>query len=209
MFNMSFKLSGVKEAMEKFDPRKVNKAIGVTLNETIRAVRTATSKKIREGYAIKKRDLDAAMKIKLAKSGEMSATIEVSGRPIAASKFGTPRQTGKRGRPHRGSTHAGGGTLVQTYAGKVRRLIPHAFIATMKSGHKGVWKRDMARKRPSIIGKRGKPIKGKAYLEEIYGPSIPQLFWNRVVKPVIYKTVNETWQKRFMHHVERLTGGKG
>ncbi len=80
-------------------------------------------------------------------------------------------------------------------SGNLRRLIPQAFIATMPSGHRGIYKR----------------VKGAARLpiHELSGPSILYVFKQEVVQDQLSKTVEERWPVVFEHEIRfELQKGK-
>lgn len=81
----------------------------------------------------------------------LTATISISGRRIPLIEFNASGPFPSRGR---GSVSVRSGP-----AG--RRKIPHAFIAQMRSGHKGIFKRTTTKRLPIL---------------ELHGPSLPHVF---------------------------------
>ncbi|KAJ3472392.1 hypothetical protein NLI96_g13358 [Meripilus lineatus] len=83
--------------------------------------------------------------IKRATANTLLVTLQATGAPIAVINY-SARQTGS-------------GVSVNVKTG--RKILKHAFIASMKNGHKGVFVRSGGK------GSKRLPIK------ELYGPSIP------------------------------------
>jgi hypothetical protein len=110
--------------------RAIVRALGKAGNDAIKAMRIASTKKIRGRKRMKLGKLNRALP--LAYPGdkrEITALVwrmDVSGRPIAISEY-PARQTAK-------------GVSVQVNVGK-RKLIKSAFITILKSGHRGVFRR--------------------------------------------------------------------
>lgn len=63
--------------------------------------------------------------------------------------------------------------------GNLRRLIPHAFLATMPSGHRGIYVR--------------KPGAGRLPIHELQGPSIAYVFQQLKVLESMHQTVLTRW----------------
>jgi hypothetical protein len=79
----------------------------------------------------------------------------------------------------------------------LRRAIPHAFIATMPSGHRGVYAR--------------KPGEGRLPIRELLGPSIDHVFKQPLIQEDIAAVVTARWQTcceqelRFLLQKKRLS----
>lgn len=73
--------------------------------------------------------------------------------------------------------------------GQKRQLIPQAFIAVMKSGHQGVFKR---------IGKSRLPIR------ELKGPGISHVFMKEAIQQAICETVENRWPLCLKHEIDFL-----
>lgn len=148
-------------------------AVVRALNRTADQVRTQASRAVRDaGYNLKAATIKANIKIKRATAGNLRATVVASGRPIPLIQYGA-RQTGK-------------GVTVNVQKG--RKLIAGAFIATMPSGHKGVFVRGAGNvhKRVARNGKvswHGLPIR------ELFGPSIPDGLANKSVQEALQQLI--------------------
>jgi hypothetical protein len=146
----------IKDALEGIEARAraISKANISALNKLAAQGKTAASKKIREDYNIKAGDLSKGIDVDKATNGRLNAVLVGRGKHgIPLVLFGakwTRPTMGKRGKM-RGSKE---GASVMVKVGN-RKTIPGSFVATMKSGHVGLFKR---------IGKKRLPIK------ELYGP---------------------------------------
>lgn len=67
--------------------------------------------------------------------------------------------------------------------------IPQAFLAVMKSGHKGVFTR------------KGKP---RLPISEKYGPSLPKVFTNNAIMTAMVNIANSRWQTTFHQEINFL-----
>lgn len=95
----------------------------------LRDMRSEASKRIRARKAIKPRYITRALTLRKSKGGDISDmefAVDVSGEPVPLVAY--PNRQGKKG------------VTVEVNRGK-RTLVKGSFVATMKSGHKGVFKR--------------------------------------------------------------------
>jgi hypothetical protein len=95
----------------------------------LRDMRSAASKRIRARKRIKARYIGRALSLRRAKGTDidkMSWSVEVSGEPVPLVAY-----------PHRQTKK---GMSVEVNRGK-RTLLKSAFVTTMRSGHKGVFRR--------------------------------------------------------------------
>ena len=161
--NITVKVEGIKEALEKFDPKVVGKAAVSTMNEVIKSTRTFASDIIRNerGFKILKSDFDKRVEMKPARMNDLTAVLTVhrisakfgwrTGKDsFALTYFGAKeaRRTSvgvtiksRKGIKKQKRTGMGSGVTVQVLKGGTVARFPHAFIATMKSGHIGVFRR--------------------------------------------------------------------
>lgn len=160
---ITVKVEGVEEALEKFNARTVERAMISTLNETVKSTLTLASKLIRNerGFKILKSDFDKRVKIDLARRGSYKAALTASrisastGRFTGNDSFALPyfgakeaqrfsggvRIKSRKGVKIQKRTGMGSGVSVQVLRGGRTARFPKAFIATMKSGHIGVFRR--------------------------------------------------------------------
>lgn len=128
-----WKTAEVRALMRRLQPPRLNQALSVSVNTTARQVRTFAARVVAKAGGLKRRDVDPSIRIfPYSTPASLSATVRGSGRPIALIKFAA-RQT-KAG--------------VTANAWGVRKLYRHTFIATMKSGHEGVFVRTSKKRVP-------------------------------------------------------------
>lgn len=160
-------LSGIKHGTATVVTRAANKAI--------RTARTAAVRGIaRDVPGLKQKRVRAAMRISFANVHYWTSAVSATGLRIPIIDLGA-RQT-QRGIMHR--------------AQDGRRLIPSAFIATMESGHRGVFMRKgpkRAMKGGRYAGKQRQPI------VELYGPSIPRVFIQERITAQIHEASGRVW----------------
>lgn len=118
------------------------------INRGIRTANTASVRGVSKELGVRQKRVRDMMAQRFARSGSYRAFIEPQdGRRLPLSELAarqTQRGVSFRGRPGQG-----------------RQTVPGAFLATMKSGYHGVFKR---------TGKRRLPI------AELFGPSVPFVF---------------------------------
>jgi hypothetical protein len=179
----SVEIKGYKEIMDMFDPARIKKVVNRSLFRTAKQIRTRCSSKIREGYNIKKKDLDDKINVS---RGNMQATIKVSGKSLNAIEYGNVSW----------SRRAAGATVrIKRGAGK---LIPHSFQIA-KFGYK------------VFVPKPGKRSKTAAFSEQykpVAGPSAKQLMGDRVIQDTMQRTLEERNQVNFDQQLKFATGAE-
>lgn len=152
-----------------------NTALVRALNKTAERVKVGASREVRQaGYNLKASDIKRAMKISRATQSSLTATVTASGRPVPLIQYGA-RQTSK-------------GVTVNVLSG--RKLIPGAFIATMPSGHTGVFVRE-AGGRHKKVRKGGKISWHGLPIRELFGPAIPDALANPAVRDAMRALIEE------------------
>lgn len=153
------------------------------LNKVAAQAKVAASKEIRSaGYNMKASAIKQKITIKRAVSGDAVVVIKCSGRPIPLIEFSA--LGGENGRP----------VTVKVKQG--RKVIKGAFIATMPTGHKGVYVR---------VGNQHKKINGKWHglaIKELFGPSIPAAFGNEIVQSALVRLVQEKFPSILEHEIK-------
>jgi hypothetical protein len=157
------------------------------INKMIAQVKTGAAREIRDaGYKLKVSDIKKGLKLSYATAASLTARVTASGKPIPLSAYGA-RQTAK-------------GVSVDVLHG--RKVITHAFIATMPSGHKGVFVRVGNQHKKTAKGSRiiwsGLPIK------ELFGPSIPDGMANAAVQAALQRLVLEKFPDILRQQIDRL-----
>lgn len=194
MPTVSVKVEGLKEALAMFDPKKVKKAAASALKKVAQQARTEASSAIRERFNIKKGDVDKKIEVKEGRQdrNNLTATLYITGKGISLTYFGAKERRGPKVISRKGikvlKRQPKGAQGVQVKImkdGKITTL-PHAFIATMKSGHVGVFIRK---------GKGRTPIIEKRLV------SIPTLFKQKTVMERVEQRINEQWPKVFQQEM--------
>lgn len=164
----------ISKAIKKLGAAQYPKAIARALNKTATTARAQAGRNIRDaGYGIKVGAVKDAISIRRASPTELRSVVRATGRPIPLIKY-SARQTAK-------------GVTVAVKNG--RKLITHAFIATMGSGHKGVFIRTgNAHKK---VRKNGRVIQSGLPIKELFGPSIPSAFANDVVQEAVIGAIRD------------------
>ena len=180
--------SNIADVRKRFGELAKNveeKATVSALNRTATTVRAAAVREIRKEYpGLKAGGIREELAITRATRAKLEATVSLRGGRIPLIDF-SARPTNK-------------GVTVQVKRG--RKLIPHAFIATMKNGHKGVFVRSKGGKPVqfrfgpgSRVAKRGHDLA----IAELTGISLPRAFVNRNVQVVLKRLARETFVKNF------------
>ncbi len=154
-------LRGVKNGM----PRVVSGAI----NKTAAPAKTQISREIRQEIAVKAKDVKKSIILKKASYTKWAALISISRRRLPVIVFGAKQN--KKGVSYR----------IQKTGG--RKRIGSAFIATMKSGHTGVFKRKGAARLPIV---------------QLRGPSLGEVFDKNV--SLVQRITTEAY-KRLDHNI--------
>lgn len=151
----------------------VKRATIAAENKTAAQALTFTKRIIREDYNIKGKDLSKVIKKTTADKRGRLASIIATGRGIALFKF-KAKQTKK-------------GVSVTVKKGK-RKLLRGHFIATMPSGHKGVFIR-----KETEGGKRA----ARLPIKERFGPGAATLLNSRKIKSRVITFIKQKYPKLY------------
>jgi len=150
------------------------------LNKTMTGVRTdmarAAQKEVTAAYGT----LLESVTIKKASANDPSAYVKSKSKPLPLVKY-TVRQKKD-------------GVMVQVLKSKPATLIKHAFITTMKNGHKGVFWRSYKGDRKPVSKKipyGALPKKYRLPIKELYGPSTPDALKHMGVLDGVLKQADE------------------
>ena len=153
------------------------------LNHTADRAKVVGAREVRDtgGYKIKIGTIKACIKVKRASQSNLRASVVAKGQPIPIIEFGA-KQTSK-------------GVTISVQKG--RKLLPGAFIATMPSGHKGVFYRKGNLHKKIVTGGKaswhGLPIK------EVFGPSVPDGLANKAVQDAVLAFIGDVFEQRLQH----------
>lgn len=121
------------------------------INRTAAAERTQAKRAIAADTGLRAKEVDDALRLQPATTTRLTATISVSGRRIPLIAFSARGPEPSRGK--------GRGVSYRLPKGRGRH--PNAFIATMKSGRRGVFVRTTPQRLPIV---------------QLHGPSLPKSF---------------------------------
>jgi len=201
MNNVSIKIEGIKEAIEKYNPKKVMAAARSAINKTAAQTRTYAARIIRSEFNVPADKLNQFLQVSARSSGtNLQAVIEGKGLGMAMSYFG-PRQVGVQVNKFQGSFRytkkakgsdgrkRGGAVTVMVKKGSRKPVTgsPSPFLTILKSGHIAVMQR---------TGNKRLPVK------ELLGPGIGGLFGSKLFMPRIEKFVNDKFAPIFKHELE-------
>lgn len=179
------------------------------LNKTLTGVKTDASAEIRAVITAKKAAVDETFKISKASTGNMKASISSTGKPLALIDY-SARQTTK-------------GVSVQVRKDRSRKIVPGAFIATMKSGHTGVFWREWhgnkgkLNKTETAISRSGYvwnsktgrfipiaalPREYRLKIKERYGPRVPDIMSNEPVMKAILAKAGDRLHNNLTHETD-------
>jgi len=172
MLNVSMDIREAESMLSFVERMALPKATTRALNKTVKSVQSLAIKLIAKDIGIAQKDVRKSMYILKSKWTKPEASLVAGGKriPIIGIKA---RQT-KAGVTYRGK---GGG----------RGSIPGAFIATMESGHKSVFKR-LSKKRFPLV--------------QLYGPSIPKVFIDSALTRAMENHTAERFSKTLAHELK-------
>lgn len=153
-------LAGIRDGMPRVMSRSINKVLS--------SARTESARQIAGEIKVKVTTARRGMIILKATFEKWFGTITLSARRIPLIEFGA-RELKKQG-----------GVSYRIEKEGKRKRIPRAFIATMPTGHKGVFMRKPigVKKGSAIVRRRGAPLVPRLPIGELRGPSIKDVFRN-------------------------------
>lgn len=120
--------------LDSFGKKVRDTGITRALNRTIASVNTEANRRIRSELNIKAKDVRKAITVRRARRGALDASISIEAKAAPIVAYGA-KQTRK-------------GVTVKVKRARGRKLLKSAFIATMKSGHRGVFQRRTEKRLP-------------------------------------------------------------
>jgi hypothetical protein len=155
-------------------PRAVTRA----LNRTIESVQTQAGREVAAETGLPVRKVRASMRVIRATFSTLRAALQVRGVRIPLIEF------------HARQTRSG----VSYRLPRGRGSAPSAFIATMASGHQGVFKRR---------------AKARLPITELFGPSLPKAFLQDRVRQALERVAASGLAKNLQHEIDFLLRRKG
>jgi hypothetical protein len=203
--------SNIDRIKLKFD----NLVGGIEEKATVRALNragdqavTAASREIRRVYNLSAKFARSQIKVRdRARKGSLFFTIRIFSKRIPLVEFvkGSKAITVTRKRPGKGVT-------VEIKKGQ-SKLIPHSFIARMKSGHLGVVARIVGKQRadaPFRFGK-GSGKSGRRWgdpdipIGELTTLSVPRMFLEKTVRSAVTRVAIDSFQRNFEQQIKFLS----
>ena len=183
------------EAILRGIPNALPKIISRGINRTASPAKTDISREIRQEINITAGDIKEKIKLEKATYQKWSAEIYLSHSMIPILDFGA-KQTSK-------------GVSFKVYKSGGRKFINRAFIATMQSGHKGVFRRGIGlsgiiraeRRHTRPAGKKYAITQHNIFIGEQFGPSLYQVFKTEKALPLIQR-ITEKAYRRLEHNID-------
>jgi hypothetical protein len=184
------------------------------LNRTAASAKTMAVRSIAADLGIAQKRIKENVTVDKAYPEKLTATLSArKGGPGVVEGRGKSQRRGRipllefhaRGPvPSRGK---GGGVRYNLPGG--RGVAPHAFIATMRSGHVGVFQRIpgtqmTARATGMASSLRLHRMWKREKIVELYGPSIPRVFSRKAILAALKKSGEENLAKNMAHEVTNL-----
>lgn len=154
----------IKRALAaQVSPKAIQRAAARALNKAMTSTRAEASRRVREELSLKAGDIKKELTVEKAKAGDglrnMRSTLVVSNRPVDLHKFGARARKVKSTRGPR--------IGVTVKVKDVRKLVVGGFIAKMRSGKVGIFKRDGAT-----------TSTGKSRIKLLYSTRVRDVFLN-------------------------------
>lgn len=177
--------TNIQDVLRDLDAAKqeMRPAVVRALNRTIERVKVRAAREVRAaGYKLKISDIKSAIRLSRASSGRLRADAIGSGRPIDLVKYGA-RQTAA-------------GVTVDVLNG--RKVVAHAFVATLPSGARQVLVRVPGAKHKKVTGKGGSRWEALP-VKKLYGPSIPDGLANKAVARALEELIDASFAPTLAH----------
>lgn len=152
-------------------------AIRTAINKTLPRARTLIAKEVNKKLNLKYGQILKTMTVKKAGGSQLSGSILVKRVPVKLIEYATSLVSGVSSgsapikvKVHRARQVKEGVRLV-VWRQKGAEALPHAFIATMPSGHTGIFRR-LPNSTHRTVVKNGRKISTQLPIRELYGPTI-------------------------------------
>lgn len=182
----------IQRTIKTFKGAKV--VIQRATNDALSGIRTESVKLIGAKVTAKAATIRKHFKVKKMFAADLSANIECTGKPLPLIDYSANKV--KKG------------VSIKVLKANKRTTLKHTFIATMKSGHRGVFWRewDGERVKPDPTKRYANLAKSKYALpiNELYGPPIPDIYDDPQVMTPVLANANIRLQNRLEYHTNRL-----
>ena len=182
----------IQKTLQTFKGNKI--VIQRATNDTLSGLKTESVKLIGAKVTAKATVIRNHFSIKKMALARLEGELEVTGPPLALIKYSANKV--KKG------------VSVKVLKANKRTILKHTFIATMASGHKGVFWREFddfrVKAKPNFQYAWLKSTKYALPINELYGPAIADIYDDAdIIKPVM-ANANVRLQARLEHHTNRL-----
>jgi hypothetical protein len=179
----------IKQGFKHLSEDKLNLAMARAINHTVSKAKTSSGRELREVYSIQGKHVKKALEVRKASRKSLTGRLMASARPVPLISF-QPRQTQKG---------------VSIRVKKSRKVIRSAFIATMPSGHKGVYARGGYRGKDfEFRKKRVRKTGNDLPIEEMKSTSIRSMYADEVIVANLKTKIDSAFPKRFVHELTRM-----
>lgn len=184
-------LSEIKNGVETALMRSINRALSSANTEAARGIAAEvnlTQKRIKENFSLNQAALN-----------KLNGKFRSKGRPVPIVEY-SARQTKT-------------GVSVQVRKDRPRKVLPLTFLATMGSGHQGVYQRKHKRGTGKPIGNTAKfmlnyparwPKQYRLPIEEMFGPRVEDILSNTPVMDKVLDEAGKTLNERLEHETEYI-----
>lgn len=177
----AFKFKEVEQELGEYKS-KAPVALSRAINRAASNAKTNASKKVREKYNIKAKDVNSTLKITNANKGSLMAIVKSTGERIPLIKFKVSPATPRAKNPPKV-------LQVEVKKGGLKSLVG-AFVANV-NGNK-VFKRTTSARLP---------------IQQLYGPAVPQMLGTYSLKDFIENEATKVFDQRLDHEIQRILGG--
>lgn len=197
---LEVKIDGLEDALRWFDPKIVDNAAKRAINDAAKKARTAADAEIRKTWNLAKKNLKGKLQVtQKASLEDLAAIVEAKSRPISLSEFGVTATRGKVKQTRKGiqilkRASRQQGVSVQILKGKPKTRLPHAFLGKVGGGHQRVFER---------------MTKSRLPLADRHVITVASMFEKTDVQSAVEDAIDDTFVRRFNHHLDRLLSGKG
>ncbi|WP_312117944.1 phage tail protein [Brevibacillus reuszeri] len=171
-----------------------SKALSSAMNRTIHGVGTEVTRKTKEIFHVKTADVKGTIRFRKAEPSDLEASLTAHSKNLPLMRFKT--NPGKVPTRRPASTKSA-----------VRRVgltpVGGAFIAQMRSGYIGVFKR-LRGSRHKKVTRNGKTYWSGLPIRELYGPSVPGMMGSRKVIQHVEQEAKRRMETRLDHEINRL-----
>ncbi|OME03374.1 hypothetical protein BSK54_07945 [Paenibacillus odorifer] len=186
MIDVQAEARGIREALRRVGSldTDVRKSFYSALNRTSQRLKTESGRKAKETYIVKSKAVTDQVVLKRGSVSNLSSELRWKGGNIPLMQFKTnPKAlSSKRPRALKAAVKRAGGN----------KKVDGAFLARMRNGHIGVFRRSARRRLP---------------VEELYGPAVPVMLNNLEVTEHLENVAIEEMDKRLEHELNRRLGG--